>query len=144
MTKLPSELLHKFLTGENHKRHCNELMNSICSNMVIQMIFMGYCHVPACMIGINFNNSALESWARNLHVLSVLEQNLLGLNGNETNKNVIHSKGESRAQMKVDSCLCRCSSARNSPHTFTKALNQRNKRGLLQNCRGKAIVAVHK
>ena len=96
--------------------------------MVIEMTFIGYCHVQAGMIGINVNNSALESWAKNLHVSSVLEQSLLGLNINQRSKNVTHHKGESNAQMNVDSCLCRCSSERNSPHTFRKVLNQRKKR----------------
>lgn len=73
-----------------------------------------------------------------------LLESLLGLNTNETDKNVTHHKGESNAQMKVDSRLGRCSSARNSPHTFRKALNQRNKREIMQDCRRKATVAVYK
>ena len=71
MTKLPSELLHKLLTGEHDTRDGNGLWNSIWSNMVIEMTFMGYCHVQAGMIGVNVNNSALECWAKNLHVSSV-------------------------------------------------------------------------
>ena len=44
------------------------------------------------MIGITLNESALERWASSLHVSSVLEQSLLGLKGNETNKNVTQRK----------------------------------------------------
>ena len=36
MTKLPSDLLHKFFTGENDMKHCNGLWNSILSGMVIK------------------------------------------------------------------------------------------------------------
>ena len=105
-----------------------------------------YGHGAAGMIVVNLNESALERWERSLHVSSVLEQNLLGLKGNKTNKNVTHLKEESKARMKIDStdrdklrkylvtsrpCLCRWSPARNTPHTFRNALNLRNKHGFV-------------
>ena len=58
-------------------------------------------HGPTRMLRIILNESALERWARSLHVSSVFEQSLLGLKGNETNKNVTHHKEESKAQIKI-------------------------------------------
>lgn len=94
MKKLPSEVLNKFLTREHAMRHCNGLWNSIWSDMMIETTVMRYGHGPAGIIGITLSESALERWARILHVLSVLEQNFLGLKGSETNKNVTHHKEE--------------------------------------------------
>ena len=70
--------------------------------MMVETTVMRYGHGPAGMIGITLNESALEGWARNLHVSSVLEQSLLRLKGNEKNKNVTHYKEESKARMKRD------------------------------------------
>ena len=106
MIKLPSELLHKFLTGGNTMRHCNGLWNFIWSDMMIETTVMRYGHGPECMTGITLNESPLERCARSLHVSSVLEQSLPGLKGNETNKNVTHHKEESEAQMKIVSIDC--------------------------------------
>ena len=83
-------------------RHCNGLWNSISSDIMIKTTVMRYGHDPAGTIGITLNESALEHWARSLHVSGFLEQSLLGLKGNETNKSVTHHKEESKAQMKLD------------------------------------------
>ena len=85
MKKLPSELVHKFLTGEHAMRHYNRLWNSVWSDMMIETT-VRYGHGPAGMIVVNLNESALERWERSLHISSVLEQNLLGLRGNKTQK----------------------------------------------------------
>ena len=156
MTKLPSELLHKFFTGEHAMRRCNGLWNSIWSGMMIETTVMRYSHSPADKIGITLNESALERWISILHVSSV--QSLLGVKGNEANNNITHHKLKSKTRMKIDSIdrnklkkiscpiyspfLCRWSPARNSLNTCRKALNQRNKCGLVQNCRIKVIAAV--
>ena len=74
--------------------------------MMIETTTMRDGHGSADMIAITFYESALERWARSLHVSSFIEQNFLGLKGNETNKNVTHHKKESKAQMKIDSIDC--------------------------------------
>ena len=48
-------------------------------DMMVETTVMRYGHAPAGMIGITLNESALERWARSLHVLIVLKQSLLGL-----------------------------------------------------------------
>ena len=103
MIKLPSELLHKFLTGDHAMRHCNGLWNFIWSDMMIETTVMRYGYVPGGIIGITLNESALERYARSLYVSSVLEQSPPGLKRNETNKNVTQHKEESKAWMKIDS-----------------------------------------
>ena len=65
--------------------------------MMTETTVIRYGHSPAGMIGIILNESALERWVRSLYVSCVLEQYLLGLKGNETNKNVTHHKEESKA-----------------------------------------------
>ena len=55
MIKLPSELLHKFLTGGNTMRHCNGLWNFTWSDMMIETTVMRYGHGPECMTGITLN-----------------------------------------------------------------------------------------
>ena len=82
------------------------LSNSIWSDIMIETTVMRYGHDPAGMIRIILNESALEHWARSLHVSSVLEQNLPGLKGNGTNKSVTHHKEESKEQTKIDSTDC--------------------------------------
>ena len=72
---------------------------------------------------------------------------------------VTHVKEESKARMKIGSIdrdklrkylvtsialFSVDGHPQESPHTFRKALNQRNKSGLVQNCRRKAIAAVYK
>ena len=74
--------------------------------MMIETTVMRYGHDPAGMIRIILNESALERWARSLHVSSFLEQNLPGLKGNGTNKSVTHHKEESKEQIKIDSTDC--------------------------------------
>ena len=61
--------------------------------MMIETTVMRYGYVPGGIIGITFNESALERYARSLYVSSVLEQN-------ETTKNVTQHKEESKACMK--------------------------------------------
>ena len=73
---------------------------------MIKTAVMRYGHGPASMIGITLNESALERWARCLHVSSVVEQSLLGFKGNETNKNETHHKEEPKIWIKIDSTDC--------------------------------------
>ena len=49
LTKLPSELLRKFLTKEHAMRHFNEIWNSIWSDMMIETTVMRYGQGPAGM-----------------------------------------------------------------------------------------------
>ena len=60
MTKLPTELLHAFPTGEHNMRHCNGLWKSIWSDMMIETTVKRYGHSPAEKIGIILNESVLE------------------------------------------------------------------------------------
>ena len=101
MEKVPRKLFHKFLTGEHVMRHCIGIWNSVGSDMMIETTVMRCCHGPAGVIGITLNESALEHWARSLHISSFFEQSPLGLKGNETNKNVTHHQEESKARMKI-------------------------------------------
>ena len=100
MKNLPGELLHKF----HAMRHCNGLWNSIWSDMMIKMTALRHGHGPAGTIGIDLNG--LEGWAKSFHVLIVLEQSLLGLKRNETNKSVTNHKEEPKARMKIDCTDC--------------------------------------
>ena len=58
--------------------------------MMIETTVMRYVNGTACVIGIILNESVLECWVGSLHISNVLEQSLLGLKGNDTNKDVTH------------------------------------------------------
>ena len=63
---------------------------------------MGYGHGPSGMVGITFNEKALDRWSKSLHISSLVEQHLLGLEGGTTNNYVTKHKEESLSQIKSD------------------------------------------
>ena len=71
--------------------------------MMIETTVMRYVNGTACVIGIILNESVLECWVGSLHISNVLEQSLLGLKGNDTNKDVTHYTKKSKARMNIDS-----------------------------------------
>ena len=103
MTKLPEDLLIMFPGGEHSMRHQNGLWNSIWSDQMIETTVMRYGHGPSGMVGITFNDKALDRWARSLHLSSLVEQNLMGLNDTSKNKVVTKHKEESISRIKSDS-----------------------------------------
>ena len=60
MSKLPNVVLNKFLNGEHAMRHENGLWNSIWSDQMIESTVMRYGKGPTGMIGIIFNDKALD------------------------------------------------------------------------------------
>ena len=63
---------------------------------------MRYGHGPSGMVGITFNEKALDRWAKCLHISSLVEQNLLGLKDDTTNNDVTKHKEESLSRIKSD------------------------------------------
>ena len=59
MTKLPKDLVQKFIKGEHAMRHQKGLWNSIWSDMMIETTSMRYGHGPAGMKGITLNENDL-------------------------------------------------------------------------------------
>ena len=102
MTRLPEGLLSKFLTGEHAMRHQHGLWDSIWSDQVIETTVMRCGHGPSGMVGITFNEKALDRWAKNLHISSLVEQSLLGLKDGTTNNDVTKHRGESLSRIKSD------------------------------------------
>ena len=102
MTRLPEGLLSKFLAGEHAKQYQDGLWNSIWSDQMIETTVMRYGHGPSGMVGITFNEKALDRWAKSLHISSLVEQNLLGFKDGTTNNDVTKHKEESLSRIKSD------------------------------------------
>ena len=74
MTRLPVDLLNKFLKGENAMKNKSGHWNSIYWDMMIKAIVMKM--LKARMKRIAFNESLLDCLARRLHISNILECNL--------------------------------------------------------------------
>ena len=102
MTKLPKISADKFLVGEKAMGHLNRLWNSIWSNQIIELTVRRYGHGPARMVGITFNDKALDQWSRSSLISSLVEHNLLELSDIKKNKDVTQHKEESKSWIKLD------------------------------------------
>ena len=59
--------------------HQNGIWNALWSDMMIETTFMCYGHDPSGMKGITLNESALDWWAKSLHISSIMEISLFNL-----------------------------------------------------------------
>ena len=102
MTKLSKELLGKFIDGEHAMRHQNGIWNAIWSDMMNETTVMCYGHGPRGMKGLIFSEKALDRWAKNLHISSIMEKCLLDLKDSATTSDVTYHKEEGSPRVKED------------------------------------------
>jgi len=58
--------------------------------MMIETTVMRYGHGPSGIVGVTLNENALETWAKSLHISSVLEESLFGLKEGRSKHGVTH------------------------------------------------------
>ena len=102
MTKLPKELLGKFIDGEHAMRHQNGMWNAIRSDMMIKTTVMHYGHGPTGMKRLTFNEKVLDRWAKTLHISSIMEKYLLNMNDSATTSDVTYHKEDGSARVKEE------------------------------------------
>ena len=102
MTKLPKYVLKKCLDGEHAMCHRNGIWNSIWSDVMIETTVMRYGHDPNGMMGLTFNEKALDRWTKSLRISSIVEKILLDLKEASTSRDVNHHKEEGSSRIIED------------------------------------------
>lgn len=102
MSKMPMELLKHFLNREHVMRHQPGIWNGIWSDMMIETTMMRYGHGPNGVIGITFNQKALERWALSMHISSQLQKDLQELESKHNTKQANTHKEEGKSRIKSD------------------------------------------
>ena len=101
MTKLPPNILDKFLSGEHVLHHKQGIWNGIWSDMMIETTFMKFGKGPTGIIGKTTNPRTIQIWAKSQHRCNEVLQNLDVLR-NKNEKIMKTHKEETSGRIKND------------------------------------------